>query len=449
MYPPKGVDGVELIGNLTMGQVTTIFQDQLEKGGLYEDLGYYGGTAYYSEAKGASNTALKNFIEYFIAGEEPVPSGYRAEPGKPLKLAIGKNITILLVRADALDHIGTDREQPRFDKLPSTHWTALNLTKDSSGAVCFRYANSTGGHRGYDAIPPIVKLILESFNITKQERFVSSPQTALNCGYLAIWHALQMLGVEVSNIEDFINEQKKLLKIQAGSARAGSVALKPKLPLKKSATRPQSSIPEPARSSELMVAEAKKITYGLIFPTSEAPDRNFFRPISCVDSKSDIALLRQSPLTNDNVEITSGNINSMIIEALKGAQKEAQLSNKQATAIILIAIKNEGIASNQAGLSRDFGKLEKEETAEIAKAKKFSAFFQEIMRKNGVVTGNQNALYPEVGMRLKRLTVAHAEAFCDDKAALKRISGLLNFLPTPSPLAPSSEATLSHSSNLK
>jgi hypothetical protein len=59
------------------------------------------------------------------------------------------------------------------------------------------------------------------------EPFTSTPQTALNCGYCAIYHSLQMLGFEVPEIGEFVAAQSARLMIEAAHAPmspAGRVA---------------------------------------------------------------------------------------------------------------------------------------------------------------------------------------------------------------------------------
>lgn len=150
----------------------------------------------------------------------------------------------------------------------------------------------------------------------------------------------------------------------------------------------------------------------------ESPSKNasFFRPqldldqpsAQMVADKFDFSIKdagKQNPLIKFNratkeslqtaKEILSGDEN---LKALKASQ------------IILIAIKNGGIANKPAALKLDLQKLgyvDEDLNKMIKEAKDFSKNFQKEMENKNIFTGNQN-FKNFTGMRLKRLTPNHA-----------------------------------------
>lgn len=210
----SGIDSVLRSGNLTMGQVSSMFQRlilETKDQQATETVGRkYGRAVSYSEEDGASNPNLKSAIQNFVNGAEPIPEGARTD----LDTAVGDNITLLLIRADNVQNLGEESERAMDSDL-STHWTTLNLRRDN-GEIEVLYADSMGYHNGRDEIPEVIKQTLEEFGIDlaiSQKDFLSTHQTDANCGYMAVWHALSMHGVEVfaNHSEEFVQEQRKIL----------------------------------------------------------------------------------------------------------------------------------------------------------------------------------------------------------------------------------------------
>jgi len=208
----KGIDQVLSEGNLTMGQVGSMFQSLVKEHDTRENLDVirlYGMPIYYSAETAASNPLLNSAIQDFVHGYEITSNGSQ--------LPIGNNFSLLLVRANKTINSGTTLEMAQDSDL-STHWTALNLRKNNE-KIEVRYANSIGEHNGLDTIPEKIKNSLLQHGIntdTQQIEFISSQQDQANCGYFAVWHALKMHDVPV--LDDpikFIEEEKKALMAEA------------------------------------------------------------------------------------------------------------------------------------------------------------------------------------------------------------------------------------------
>jgi hypothetical protein len=132
-------------------------------------------------------------------------------------------------------------------------------------------------------------------------------------------------------------------------------------------------------------------------------------------------------------------------DLLEESRKAQQFSDLEVSAIILVAIKNQGFTGNSdAGLIADFKKIyqsagkklpeRKIDDAYIAKVRKFSKDFQDNMRSNDFFTGNSAASNPEVGLRLKRLTIDHACIYCGDHKFIEDMNKSL-YAPSAAPRA--------------
>lgn len=215
----SNIDPVLPSGDLTMGQVSSMFQRLiLEKSDPHAAqtvLRKYGRVVFYTEEIGASNPDLKSIIQTFINGAEPMPEGARPD----LDMKVGDNLTLLLIRAENVQNLGQENEMAIDNDLPtrSTHWTTLNLRKiiNRNGEIEIRYADSIGEHNRRDKIPNVITEALElaGIDLTKSQKdFLSTHQTGANCGYMAVWHALKMHEVEIeTDPSKFIEIQRKFL----------------------------------------------------------------------------------------------------------------------------------------------------------------------------------------------------------------------------------------------
>ena len=182
-------------GNLTMGQTHLIFERLIRQANTQltdqdDIVRMYGGISWYSDEIGARNSALNQEIINFISGIEPSSS-----------LAIGDNRTLILLRAESLRNLGTENEQPNFGDPNATHYTVLNLIRESDGSIVFRYSDSIGNaNNNLNPVPTKLKRILEDNGInthTKQRPFTSQQQGATaNCGYAAVYNALRMHDIQ-------------------------------------------------------------------------------------------------------------------------------------------------------------------------------------------------------------------------------------------------------------
>jgi hypothetical protein len=178
----KGTDRVLSNGNLTMGQVGSMFQRlirEVDKTNNLDVVRRYGMPIYYSDEEMARNPLLRNAIQDFITGYEVADNGAH--------IPVADNISLLLVRANKTVNTGTNSETAQESDL-STHWSVLNLRKNN-GRIEVRYADSIGSHNGKDKIPQTIKNVLSRYKINadaQQKNFTSSPQTEANCGYMAV-----------------------------------------------------------------------------------------------------------------------------------------------------------------------------------------------------------------------------------------------------------------------
>ena len=109
--------------------------------------------------------------------------------------------------------------------------------------------------------------------------------------------------------------------------------------------------------------------------------------------------------TNDS---SANELQKTISKFLQEAMVESKVTPRQAAAIIMSAIKNDG-TKDKALLEQDLNTLNDGQETFITTimARKFSKLFQEKMRAAQIFTGNENAT-ELVGMRLKRLTPNYA-----------------------------------------
>jgi hypothetical protein len=252
----QGKDAVFSEGNLTMGQVEGMFQrlvmesrpdiQQMKKAG--KDAGGYIGRNFghvvtYSDDPKASNASLRKAVTCFIDGRAPFPQGYRGDMNA-LDLRIGNNLVLILVRANNLENVGTDNEMPT-DDVHATHWTVLNLTRNIGGNITIKYSDSLGQSVGKDKIPEAVNNVLKNYEIDSvkcQVNFQSTSQTAADCGYYAVWHALKMVYVNVEQDDKkFVRQQRETLikeSQEEGKKSAAAAPQKPKPNSAAEATKP-------------------------------------------------------------------------------------------------------------------------------------------------------------------------------------------------------------------
>ncbi len=206
------IDEIQNEGNLTMGQTHLIFERLIRQANTQltdqdDIVRMYGGISWYSDEIGARNSALNQEIINFISGIEPSSS-----------LAIGDNRTLILLRAESLRNLGTENEQPNFGDPNATHYTVLNLIRESDGSIVFRYSDSIGNaNNNLNPVPTKLKRILEDNGInthTKQRPFTSQQQGATaNCGYAAVYNALRMHDIQPPQIDfdRFVVSQRQIL----------------------------------------------------------------------------------------------------------------------------------------------------------------------------------------------------------------------------------------------
>ncbi len=184
------------VGDLYMGEVLAMFQRfAKEHFGSAAEVDKVGGGVVFCEDKKAKNPGLRAAIEKVKRGETDQFA-----------------MLLLKVNADKMRNLGTDNEQPIANES-STHWTALHL-KRNGDKIEVRYANSVGNHDGRDDIPEALRRVLSECVIDckkSQKEFQSLQQSGSDCGYYAVWHGLQMLGVVDNEAEFgiFIKEMKK------------------------------------------------------------------------------------------------------------------------------------------------------------------------------------------------------------------------------------------------
>ncbi len=224
-------DPIAATGNLRMNHVERLFQTLALESDLisYKDRTYIGqrcgGALCYTEESGALNPSLKQALSDFKKGEKQLPADFKIKKGEPLPdLRIGKNIVLILLRADEVLNLGQENEQPTFDTESATHYTVLNLRKNEDESLSIRYSDSLGAPSQKDKLPEVLKQILLESGINlddSQQEFQSAKQGVLaNCGYCAVYNSLLMLGAEIEqkDITTFIDIQKKFLEQEFGIA---------------------------------------------------------------------------------------------------------------------------------------------------------------------------------------------------------------------------------------
>jgi len=213
-------------GHLRMNHVTSLFQrllmeyspESLDPNQLTRR---YGRVTWYSNEQGALNQELLHELHAFISGQEPVPEDYQPEGEHKPDLTISDNRVLILLRVERLLHKGTDKEQPDFTIEASTHYTVLNLQKTSAGLIEVCYADSLGDAGRLDPVPRVIKRILQNNGIELSEcrkGFLSKKQgVTADCGYYAVYHALEMLGIPLGKtIDVFVQEQRQKLAKEFG-----------------------------------------------------------------------------------------------------------------------------------------------------------------------------------------------------------------------------------------
>ncbi len=209
-------------GNLGMNHVEYLFQNLIQNidQKVGEDVGRkYGATIVIQD--GGNNIQLREQIENFLLGQDPV-TAHGAVERKALDRKLGQERVLLMLSTQ--DHLPSIISGNLSKGAKYNHWTVLHLKRGNDGRLIIRYADSIGQHNGKDIIPNSVKnALIQVCKINKvrltRRNFNSTPQTSLNCGYNAVFHALQMLNLNVigGNIESFINITRVMLQERFGT----------------------------------------------------------------------------------------------------------------------------------------------------------------------------------------------------------------------------------------
>lgn len=129
-----------------------------------------------------------------------------------------------------------------------------------------------------------------------------------------------------------------------------------------------------------------------------------------------------------------------VSNGLQMAEECTGFKPEEIAVIILVAIRKQGFTGkNNVELIEEFGKIYKSGDGKISGAlpekdinddfiaavRKFSKTFQDCMKEQNFLTGNEKALNPEVGTRLKRLTPIHAQIYCGNRDFVMAAEGAL------------------------
>jgi hypothetical protein len=158
------------------------------------------------------------------------------------------------------------------------------------------------------------------------------------------------------------------------------------------------------------------ITQGRLKKVGEEKNLNFFRQESELESANEKGEVQKFHFgnkhdfsTTEKNPIGKNRLKNLINEALDQAQIASKASKEEVAVFILIANKNNGIASNKTALKKDLSEIYGADAVDELqkKAIEFSAFFQKEMEEKGIMTGNQ-AAREVVAMRTKRVPLGHA-----------------------------------------